>query len=93
MLIILLLFQMSLVPLIVNELLSELERPAYDNHFFHPYERLVAPPSLRVGYLRPWRTDRQENSGVSSVTNDKEGFKVSLDVQQFKPEELNVKVG
>lgn len=85
--------QMSLVPYIVNELLSELDRPSYDHHFHHPYERLMSSPSLRIGYLRPWRLMRNEDSGVSSVTNDKDGFKVNLDVQQFKPEELNVKVG
>lgn len=82
---------MSLVPYIVNELLSELDRPSYDNHFFQPYERLTVAP-LRAGYLRPWRHHHQNNSGVSSVANDKDGFKISLDVQQFKPEELNVKV-
>lgn len=90
---------MSLVPFLVNELLSELDRPSiYDQHFgmplsvhFHPYERALAAP-LRAGYLRPWRHVLQDNSGVSNVKNDKEGFKVTLDVQQFKPEELNVKV-
>jgi len=83
---------MSLVPYLVNELLSELERPAYDHHWaYHPYERLSITP-LRTGYLRPWRALRQDNSGVSCVTNDKDGFKVNLDVQQFKPEELSVKV-
>lgn len=82
---------MSLVPYIVNELLSELDRPSYDNHFFQPYERLTVAP-LRAGYLRPWRHHHQNESGVSSVANDKDGFKISLDVQQFKPEELNVKV-
>lgn len=82
---------MSLVPYIVNELLGELDRPAYDHHFLHPYERLRSP-ALHVGYMRPWRLLHNEDSNISSVTNDKDGFKVNLDVQQFKPEELNVKV-
>ena len=31
-------------------------------------------------------------SGTSTITADKDTFKVILDVQQFKPEEINVKV-
>lgn len=95
---------MSIVPFLVNELLGELERPnIYDQDFglplalhhsshHHPYGRVLSAP-LRAGYLRPWRHVLQDNSGVSNLKIDKDGFKVNLDVQQFKPEELTVKVG
>uniref|UniRef100_A0A1B6EPF9 SHSP domain-containing protein n=1 Tax=Cuerna arida TaxID=1464854 RepID=A0A1B6EPF9_9HEMI len=89
---------MSLVPFILNELLNE-DRPSciYDQNFGlgfhpHPYERALLAAPLRAGYLRPWRHTRQDRSGTSSLVSDKDGFKVSLDVQQFKPEELSVKV-
>ncbi|XP_012260779.2 protein lethal(2)essential for life-like [Athalia rosae] len=44
-------------------------------------------------YYRPWgELLRQGNGGSSVVKADKDQFKVILDVQQFKPEEINVKV-
>jgi crystallin alpha B len=46
-------------------------------------------------YYRPWaellRSDLGER-GVSSIAIDKNEFKIQLDVQQFKPEEIEVKV-
>ncbi|EZA57511.1 protein lethal(2)essential for life [Ooceraea biroi] len=45
-------------------------------------------------YYRPWGEmlrNRQEG-GTSTVKADKDKFQVILDVQQFKPEEINVKV-
>ncbi|KAK3917413.1 DNA-dependent protein kinase catalytic subunit [Frankliniella fusca] len=48
-------------------------------------------PHLRSHYLRPWRLARQ-NSGSSSLAVDNNQFQVSLDVQQFAPSELSVKV-
>lgn len=55
-------------------------------------------PSLRDRlstdiYYRPWADLlRQEGGGISSVSLDKDAFKVNLDVQQFKPEEIEVKI-
>ncbi|KAF7385645.1 hypothetical protein HZH66_011487 [Vespula vulgaris] len=45
-------------------------------------------------YYRPWADHiRDENtSGWSVIKNDKDKFHVALDVQQFKPEEVNVKI-
>ncbi|XP_015518147.1 protein lethal(2)essential for life [Neodiprion lecontei] len=44
-------------------------------------------------YYRPWgNLLRQGDGGSSVVKADKNQFKVSLDVQQFKPEEIDVKV-
>ena len=44
-------------------------------------------------YYRPWADLLRENDGgTSTVQSDKEKFQVQLDVQQFKPEEIEVKV-
>jgi len=34
----------------------------------------------------------KEESGISTVRTDKDKFQIVLDVQQFKPEEINIKV-
>uniref|UniRef100_A0A6V7KZE4 SHSP domain-containing protein n=1 Tax=Bracon brevicornis TaxID=1563983 RepID=A0A6V7KZE4_9HYME len=44
---------------------------------YHPYEKAVA---------------MRKTGGHSTVLADKDKFQVSLDVQQFEPEEINVKV-
>nr|ABD98776.1 putative small heat shock protein [Graphocephala atropunctata] len=90
---------MSMVPYIVREMLRDMDRPTlYDQHFglgLSPANLvdhgLLTTPMLS-GYLRPWRILNQADSGLSNIVNDKDNFKVSLDVQQFKPEELTVKV-
>lgn len=71
---------------------------------FHPREfrsarilpRLFRTPS---GYSRNWTlseknsTDTSKSStGDSVINNEKDGFQVCLDVQQFTPNEVNVKV-
>uniref|UniRef100_A0A1B6GR70 SHSP domain-containing protein n=1 Tax=Cuerna arida TaxID=1464854 RepID=A0A1B6GR70_9HEMI len=90
---------MSMVPYIVREMLREMDRPTlYDQHFglglspasLMDHGLLTTP--LLSGYMRPWRLLNQADSGMSNIVNDKDNFKVSLDVQQFKPEELTVKV-
>jgi len=55
------------------------------------HHRLAAEPYL-AGYIRPHRLNPHHLSGVSNIKHGKDGFKVNLDVQQFKPEEINVKV-
>jgi crystallin alpha B len=89
---------MSLVPLLLDDLLHDLRRPAslFDQHFGRgmvPDDLLDASVvgPVRVGYYRPWRNQAARQSGVSKIQHDKEGFKVNLDVQQFKPHELTVK--
>lgn len=99
------LFQMSLVPFLLNELLEDYKRPPtmsdlFDQHFgnaltdtFHqPNHHSHIHMPIRSGYIRPWRHIAAVDSGVSSLVNDNTEFKVNLDVQQFKPEELKVKV-
>lgn len=90
---------MSLLPILMSELLDEATNPTlYDQHFglginpsFDVVPRLTHVP-LYSGYLRPWRHVATGNSGISSVQNTKDDFKVNLDVQQFKPEEVSVKL-
>lgn len=90
---------MSLLPY----LLEEFSRPTlYDQHFGLGLldDDIVVPrhglqhaiPSLTRRYPSPWRLVAAPESGLSRIQNDKHGFKVNLDVQQFKPEEVNVKV-
>lgn len=44
-------------------------------------------------YYRPWADFLKDiESGSSIIQADKNKFQVDLDVQQFKPEEINVKV-
>lgn len=44
-------------------------------------------------YYRPWgELIRKEGGGTSTVKADKDKFQVVLDVQQFKPDEISVKV-
>ena len=62
--------------------------------FFAP----LIPRELRhlmrcpAGYLRPWRSAASQRDSGSTVCRDKDKFQVNLDVQQFKPEEISVKV-
>ncbi|KAL1138503.1 hypothetical protein AAG570_008566 [Ranatra chinensis] len=94
---------MSLLSVLLDEL-DRHRRPTfgdlYDQNFalgllhddvLHPVTSLLSVP-LRSGYRRPWRAMNAGDSGVSNIRNDSEGFKINLDVQQFKPEELSVKV-
>nr|AIU47035.1 heat shock protein [Phenacoccus solenopsis] len=99
---------MSLLPYVLNELTDDLYpyrspfSSLYDQNFglgLLNDDLILRRPSigalsvpLRSGYLRLLRPSLLEESGVSSVSNQKDQFKVNLDVQQFKPEEINVKV-
>lgn len=92
---------MSLLPYILSEL-DDLSYPnIYDQHFglglqnhdllHHAAPRILSVP-FRSGYVRPFRRIAEDDSGVSNFAIDKDGLKVNLDVQQFKPEEIDVKV-
>lgn len=52
------------------------------------------PTLLRSGYLRPWQRPhsllKQDSGSTLNVNEDK--FEVILDVQQFLPSEISVKV-
>ncbi|XP_073995602.1 protein lethal(2)essential for life-like [Rhodnius prolixus] len=95
---------MSLLPILFNDVWDDYRRPfrgdIYDQNFGmgllneeiqRAKDALLAVP-LRSRYFRPWRSLSVEDSGVSALHSDRSEFRVNLDVQQFKPEELNVKI-
>ncbi|XP_047121575.1 alpha-crystallin A chain-like [Schistocerca piceifrons] len=90
---------MATLPMVVR-LLEELNQPAslFDQNFGLGMlaDDLIAPRITSVpllsGYYRPWRHQPTSRSGTSNIKNKKEGFEVSLDVQQFKPDEISVKM-
>ena len=45
-----------------------------------------------VEFMRDEELDDNDKRGYSVIKNDKDKFHVALDVQQFKPEEINVKI-
>ena len=77
--------KMASIPLVVR-LVEELSQPdsLYDQGF--GLGMLAALLSGPLRYQLPTR------SAASNVSNNKEGFEVSLDVQQFRPEEITVKM-
>ncbi|XP_058796929.1 protein lethal(2)essential for life-like [Phymastichus coffea] len=67
------------------------------SHFLESYAHPSLHPLCRrnpMTYYRPWGElmRQMEGGGTSTVKADKDKFQVVLDVQQFKPEEINVKV-
>lgn len=51
--------------------------------------------SLRLspaGYYRPWLSSAAQQDAGSTVSVDKDKFQINLDVQQFSPNEITVKV-
>ncbi|XP_014291250.1 protein lethal(2)essential for life [Halyomorpha halys] len=93
---------MSLLPHLLNALIDDYRHPLlHDQHFglgllndeiLQLAQGPVLPVPLRSGYLRPWRSMAAGDSGVSSYATSKDEFKINLDVQQFKPNELKVSV-
>ncbi|KAK1137650.1 hypothetical protein K0M31_002148 [Melipona bicolor] len=59
---------------------SAFERPAFKSFLYSFYRPRIE-----------WERDNEE-CGCSIIKNDKDRFRVILDVQQFKPEEINIKV-
>ncbi|KAF7268272.1 hypothetical protein GWI33_018544 [Rhynchophorus ferrugineus] len=45
-----------------------------------------------AGYMRNWRSNVSQQDSGSLISFDKDKFQAMLDVQQFKPEEISVKV-
>lgn len=79
----------------------------FDQHFGLPLRAENLPPALspmdsEILVVRPRRRSQRyqpyeralnrESSGASVVKADKKNFQVTLDVQQFEPEEVTVKV-
>ncbi|XP_043259346.1 protein lethal(2)essential for life-like [Colletes gigas] len=97
---------MSLGPLLFSDWWEDLERPhrLMDQNFglgLQP-EQLLTPSRLELyvqprrkpsSYYRPWADWlRTSEAGASTVKADKDKFQVVLDVQQFEPDEIDVKV-
>ncbi|CAB3380652.1 Hypothetical predicted protein [Cloeon dipterum] len=83
--------KMSLLPLLMN---LQQQLPAvmklYDQNFGMGLLDDDLPLALHGGYpARPWRC---LSSGVSTVARKRSDFHVNLDVQQFKPNEINARV-
>ncbi|KAJ8981221.1 hypothetical protein NQ317_004163 [Molorchus minor] len=92
---------MSILPYLLED--PRYFRPSrlLDQHFGIPLdpEDFLQPLALPrtvfrcpAGYLRNWRPVVGEQDTGSTVTLDKDKFQAHLDVQQFKPEEITVKV-
>ena len=84
------LLQMSLIPYLVNELINDRYDPVerlYDQNFGlglrnedlyrRPTSSLGLAGPILSGYLRPYRHMVPEESGISTVQEDKDQFKVS----------------
>ncbi|KAG5318722.1 L2EFL protein, partial [Pseudoatta argentina] len=71
---------------------DQLTNPSILERFAQQSRRLR--PGQIMYYNRPWGDllRSREEGGISTVRADKDKFQVVLDVQQFKPEEINVKV-
>ena len=98
---------MSLVPLLFSDWWEDLDRPhrLLDQNFglgLCP-DQLQTPSRLEVylqsmqprkrTYYRPWADMLRSNEGgTSTVQADKDKFQVVLDVQQFEPSEIDVKL-
>ena len=98
---------MSLVPLLFSDWWEDLDRPhrLLDQNFglgLCP-DQLQTPSRLEAylqhmqprkrSYYRPWADMLRSNEGgTSTVQADKDKFQVVLDVQQFEPTEIDVKL-
>ncbi|XP_076289400.1 protein lethal(2)essential for life [Lasioglossum baleicum] len=96
---------MSLIPLLFSDWWEGLDHPHHlmDQNFglgLHP-DQLMTPsrlalymqPQRKHGYIRPWHELLRSNeAGTSTVQADKDKFQVVLDVQQFEPDDIDVKV-
>ncbi|XP_044737499.1 protein lethal(2)essential for life-like [Chrysoperla carnea] len=92
---------MSILPYILQDILndpwSQRSSRLNDQHFAlglandDLLEPFILPSLLSRNYYRPWRSAISKLDQGSTVVSDKEKFEVSLDVQQFSPDEIEVK--
>nr|ABE57140.1 heat shock protein Hsp19.5 [Liriomyza sativae] len=98
---------MAVVPMLFRDIWDDFDFPLtsrlLDQHFGTALNRddLLStvwggcPALTRTGYRRPWQyalDSLQRQDDGSTVNIDKDKFEVKLDVQQFAPNEVNVKV-
>lgn len=99
--------RMSIIPRLMTQMWEQMERPhrLLDQHFglamrpdrfFDAIDREFEKRMRMPSYYRPWISDlmreAEEESGWSMIKNNKDKFQVALNVQQFNPDEINVKV-
>ncbi|XP_053972959.1 protein lethal(2)essential for life-like [Hylaeus volcanicus] len=98
--------RMTIIPKLFSHWWEALDHPhrLIDQHFARSlrpdqfFSSVFDRPPFRgspYNYYQPWidwMKDEDEERGSSIVKSDKDKFRVALDVQQFKPEEVNVKV-
>ncbi|XP_044743883.1 protein lethal(2)essential for life-like [Chrysoperla carnea] len=92
---------MSIIPYIIGDVLSDpwgnRSSRLLDQHFGlglsgdDIFEPLTVPSLLHRHYYRPWRSALSKLDQGSTVVADKNKFEVTLDVQQFAPNEITVK--
>lgn len=92
---------MSLLPLLFNDSYTLPPTKILDQYFalvLKP-EDLQQPETVSrllqrscAGYIRSWRPASAKGDSGSTISFDKEMYRAVLDVQQFGPEELSVKV-
>jgi len=99
-------YRVTLLPRFVShwwDALEALERPSHrlvDQHFGHVmrpesfFNSSLIDRRLRAAYPRLLEdfVREGERQGFSEIKTDKTNFNVSLDVQHFQPEEINVKI-
>ncbi|XP_033211422.1 protein lethal(2)essential for life-like [Belonocnema kinseyi] len=72
------------------------EIPLPMSPYHHDLQKYIAPIGVEklrsTMYLRPWVQLHNKTNGVSTVKKDKDKFQVVLEIQQFTPEEVSVKV-
>ncbi|KAK7866424.1 hypothetical protein R5R35_008951 [Gryllus longicercus] len=76
---------MALLPFIVNEILDPLNTPQRPAVRYCPY-------LLKRSNSNSVQNGLNSQNEVLSIHNTKDGFKANLDVQQFQPEELSVRM-
>lgn len=99
-------YRATLIPKLFSHWWETLDRPhrlldqrfamrLHPDHFFGPsvFDRFDKFDKQMDNFSRLWSEFlREHENGWSIVKNDEGKFHVSLDVQQFKPDEVNVKV-
>ncbi|KAG5893693.1 hypothetical protein JTB14_017802 [Gonioctena quinquepunctata] len=92
---------MSLLPHILNDPFFMRPSRITDQHFglaLEPedlWQPLMVPRMIvrcPAGYIRNWKPAASDNDSGSTVSYGNDKFQANLDVQQFKPEEISVKL-
>nr|QIB84794.1 HSP21.6 [Nilaparvata lugens] len=87
---------MSLFPYVIRDFMKILNHPTvYDQYFaLRPsvFRFMNVPLQVTHHNQRAQRCLETEDSRIPNIEEDKHNFKMNVDVQQFKPEEISVKL-